>query len=87
MSNGEWIELIHKCKTPTAQEIETKEAQVGSIWQCASENPKCNDQWKLRQIKAEPGIRLVHEQLPKWDRLTVNGEPIPDTTAPSRRQQ
>lgn len=72
---GEWLELIHKCKTPTAQEIEDKEVEVGSIWRCASENPICSDRWKLRQIRNEPGMRTAGP-FPKWDRLTVNGKSI-----------
>jgi hypothetical protein len=73
---GEWVELIHKCRTPSAQEIETRQAQVGSIWQCGSTDPQCSDRWKLRQIQNEPGHRGNVGTFPKWDRLTVNGEPV-----------
>ena len=75
--SGEWVELIHKCKTPSAQEIEDKEAQVGSIWECASDDPRCRDRWKLRQIRQEPGMRCTGP-FPKWERLMVNGEPVPN---------
>lgn len=42
-SQGEWIAVIHDCFTPSIQEIEAKNAAVGTTWRCGS----CEDIWKL----------------------------------------
>lgn len=75
-----WIVKIHNCKTPNLAEVQKAEAQVGNTWVCEDTPPDstvvCGDEWKLRQIVNNEGLSGIGRSLPKWDRLTVNGETI-----------
>jgi hypothetical protein len=73
-----WVEVIHDCPVPPL--VELTGVEVGSVWECESEEPHCRDHWRLRQKKNTAPNSSGPRPMPDWQRLTVNGQEVPSGT-------